>query len=43
MKPERWQQIDKLLEAALEQEESRRAAFLKEGEWEEAGEASNSR
>jgi len=30
MKPERWQQIDKLLEAALEQEESQREAFLKE-------------
>ncbi len=28
MKPERWQQIDKLVEAALEQEESQRAAFL---------------
>ena len=30
MEPERWQQIDKLLEAVLEQEESQRAAFLKE-------------
>ncbi len=30
MEPERWQQIDKLLEAALEQEESQRKAFLKE-------------
>ncbi len=30
MKPERWQQIDKLLEAALEREESQRAAFLEE-------------
>ena len=30
MEPERWQQIDKLLEAALEQEESQREAFLKE-------------
>ena len=30
MKPERWQQIDQLLEAALEQEESQRAAFLEE-------------
>ncbi len=29
MEPERWQQIDKLLEAALEQEESQREAFLK--------------
>ena len=28
MKPERWQQIDKILEAALEQEESQREAFL---------------
>ena len=28
MKPERWQQIDKLLEAVLEQEESQRTAFL---------------
>ncbi|MDA2938085.1 serine/threonine protein kinase [Acidobacteria bacterium AH-259-A15] len=30
MEPERWQQIDKLLEAALEREGSRRAAFLEE-------------
>ena len=30
MKPERWQQIDKLLEAALEREESERSAFLKQ-------------
>ncbi len=30
MKPERWQQIDKILEAALEREESQRAAFLEE-------------
>ena len=30
MKPERWQQIDQLLEAALDQEESQRAAFLEE-------------
>jgi len=30
VKPERWQQVDKLLEAALEQEESQREAFLKE-------------
>ena len=30
MKPERWQQIDKLLEAALEREEGERSAFLKE-------------
>ena len=28
MKPERWQQIDKLLEAALEREEGERSAFL---------------
>jgi Tol biopolymer transport system component/predicted Ser/Thr protein kinase len=28
MKPERWQQIDKLLEQALEQEPSRRSVFL---------------
>ena len=28
MKPERWQQIDKILEAALEREESQRATFL---------------
>ncbi len=28
MQPERWQQIDKLVETALEQEESQRAAFL---------------
>ena len=30
MEPERWQEIDQLLEAALEQEESQRAAFLEE-------------
>ncbi len=30
MKSERWQQIDKLVETALEQEESQRAAFLEE-------------
>ena len=30
MKPERWQQIDKILEAALEREESERSAFLDE-------------
>ena len=30
MKPERWQQIDKLLESALEREESERSAFLDE-------------
>ncbi len=30
MKPERWHQIDKILEAALEQEESERSAFLDE-------------
>ena len=30
MKPERWQQIDKLLEQALEQEPDRRGAFLDE-------------
>jgi len=29
MKPERWQQIDKILEAALEREEGERSAFLK--------------
>ena len=28
MKPERWQQIDKLLEQALEQEPNRRKLFL---------------
>ena len=28
MKPERWQQIDRLLEQALEQEPDRRAVFL---------------
>ena len=28
MKPERWQQIDKILAAALEQEETKRSAFL---------------
>ncbi len=30
MEPERWQQIDKLLEAALEKEASERAAILKD-------------
>src|SRR4030095_10996366 len=30
MTPERWQQIDKLLEQALEQEPDRRSAFLDE-------------
>jgi len=30
MTPERWQQIDKLLESALEQEPDRRAAFLEQ-------------
>ena len=30
MNPERWQQVDKLLEQALEQEADRRAAFLEE-------------
>src|SRR5262245_60859543 len=30
MTPERWQQIDKLLEQTLEQEPDRRAAFLDE-------------
>jgi len=30
VKPERWQQIDKILEAALEREESERSAFLDE-------------
>ena len=30
MEPERWQEIDQLVEAALEQEESQRAAFLEE-------------
>ena len=30
MKPEHWQQIDEILEAALEREESQRAAFLEE-------------
>ena len=33
MEPERWQQIDKLLEAVLEQEESQREAFLKRSLW----------
>ena len=28
MKPERWQQIDKILEAALDLEEGERSAFL---------------
>ncbi len=28
MKPERWQQIDQVLEAALERDSSERAAFL---------------
>ena len=30
MNPERWQQVDKLLELALEQEPSRRSVFLDE-------------
>ena len=30
MKPERWRQIDKLLERALEQKPDRRATFLDE-------------
>ncbi len=30
MNPERWQQIDKLLEAVLERPRERRAAFLEE-------------
>ena len=30
MKPERWQQVDKLLELALEQEPGRRSVFLDE-------------
>ncbi len=30
MEPERWQQVDKILEAALEKEEPERSAFLEE-------------
>jgi hypothetical protein len=30
MTPERWQQVEKLLQSVLEREESQRASFLKE-------------
>jgi eukaryotic-like serine/threonine-protein kinase len=30
MRPERWQQVERLYQAALEREPSQRAAFLKE-------------